>query len=174
MTRDNRVRGAIAATVIALAMAAMAFGGPAAAHRGHAGLTVVEINSVAGTVAVTHRFYAHDVEPALKILAPDEQPSLDDPQALAALRTHIGDRFRIDVDGVRVPLRRTGENLAGDHVLMNFAGALPPGTVHEVRVDQDFFSDIYDDMEMQVNVRVDGLTRTALFRPGVQAQTLRF
>ena len=163
----RRLAAVVAVTVLMLA-------GPAAAHRGHAGLTVVEIEPATGAVAVTHRFYAHDVEPALTVLAPNEQPSLDDPEALAALEAHLGERFRIDVDGARVALHRTGETLAGDNVRIDFAGEHAAGPVTEVRVDQDFFSDIYDDMEMQVNVRVGGVTRTVLFRPGVQAQVVRF
>ncbi|MBJ7483856.1 DUF6702 family protein [Brevundimonas sp.] len=158
----------------ALVAAALSFAGPAAAHRGHAGLTVVEIDPASGAVAVTHRFYAHDIEPTLTVLAPDEQPSLDDPEALAALNAHLAERFRIDIDGARVSLHRTGETLAGDNVRIDFAGERAPGPVTEVRVDQDFFSDIYDDMEMQVNVRVGGVTRTVLFRPGIQAQSVRF
>lgn len=148
--------------------------GPALAHKGHAGLSVVEIDPATGVVTVTHRFYAHDVEPTLGILAPDAQPSLDDPAALGALEAHLGERFRVDVDGVRVPLHRTDTRLAGDNVRVTFAGERPVGPVAEVRIDADFFPDIYDDMEQQVNVRVAGVTRTAVFRHGDQARTLAF
>jgi hypothetical protein len=158
----------------ALAAAVLVLAGPAAAHRGNSGLTVVEIDPATGAVAVTHRFYAHDVEPALTVLAPNEQPSLDDPEALAALQAHLAERFRIDVDGTPVPLHLTGETLAGDNVRIDFAGERAAGPVSEVRVDQDFFSDVHDDMEMQVNVRVGDVTRTVLFRPGTQAQVMRF
>jgi len=162
------------ATVASVATLMLTSAVPAQAHRGHAGLTVVEIDPVVGSVLVVHRFYAHDVEPTLVVLAPEKQPSLDDPEAFAALKAHLVDRFRIDIDGVRVPLRLIGETLAGDNVRVDFGGEWAPRPIREVRVDQDFFADIYDDMEMQVNVRVAGVTRTALFRPGVQAQTLTF
>ena len=163
--------GLILSTVFALGLA---FAAPAEAHRGHAGLSVVEIDPASGEVTVVHRFYAHDVEPALRSLAPEAQPSLDDPKAVAALQAHLGQRFRLDVDGVRVPLHLTGHDLAGDNVRVEFAGARPAGPVHEVRVDVDFFPNVYDDMEMQVNVRVAGITRTALFHAGTEAQTIRF
>lgn len=161
--------GSVLAVVAALALA-----GPAAAHRGHAGLTVVEIDPAGGGVTVVHRFYAHDVEPALASLAPDAQPSLDDPKAVAALEAHLATRFRLDVDGVRIPLHQTGDSLTGDNVRVDLAGERAPGPVHQVRVDVDFFPDVYDDMEMQVNVRVAGVTHTAVFHSGSRAQTLEF
>lgn len=160
---------AILAAILGLGLTA-----PAEAHRGHAGLTVVEIDPVSGGVTVAHRFYAHDVEPTLRTLAPDAQPSLDDPRAVAALEAHVAGRFRLDVDGVRVALRQTADHMAGDNIRIDLAGQRAPGPVREVRVDVDFFSEVYDDMEMQVNVRTEGVTRTVLFRPGVQAQTVRF
>ena len=71
----------------ALLVAALvgALASPALAHRGHAGLTVVEIDPASGAVSVVHRFAAHDVEPALVSIAPEAQPSLDDPRAVADL-----------------------------------------------------------------------------------------
>ena len=44
---------------------------PALAHRGHGGLTVIEIDPGSGAVSVSHRFAAHDVEPALPSIAPE-------------------------------------------------------------------------------------------------------
>ncbi|CAN5168693.1 hypothetical protein BH10PSE1_BH10PSE1_18200 [soil metagenome] len=162
---------------LALALAltlGLSVAGPASAHKGHAGLTVVEIDPAGGGVTVVHRFYAHDVEPALASLAPDAQPSLDDPQAVAALEAHLATRFRLDVDGVRIPLHHTGDSLTGDNVRVDLAGERAPGPVRQVRVDVDFFPDVYDNMEMQVNVRVAGVTRTAVFHSGTRAQTLEF
>ncbi|WP_269514752.1 DUF6702 family protein [Brevundimonas subvibrioides] len=148
---------------------------PALAHRGHAGLTVVEIDAATGAVRVTHRFYAHDVEPALVSIAPDAQPSLDDPRAVADLEAHLAARFRLEIDGLAINLTHGETVLAGDTVRIGFAGtgeAEP--AVHAVTVDLDFFPGVYDDMEQQVNVRTGGVTRTILFRPGSAAQTVRF
>jgi len=161
--------GAVVAVLAALAVA-----GPAAAHKGHASLTVVEINPATGGVTVVHRLYAHDVEPALVSLAPGAQPSLDDPEALAALEAHLAARFRLDIDGRHVVLHQTGNSLTGDNVRVNLAGEVGPAAIRNVRVDVDFFPGVYDKMEMQVNVRVSGVTRTAVFHSGTQAQTLEF
>ena len=153
----------------------LGFATPTLAHRGHAGLTVVEIDADSGTVSVVHRFDAHDVEPALVSLAPRAQPSLDDPQALAALEAHIADRFRLDVDGRTVALTSAATDLAGDNVSLRFSGSLPAGvTARAVTVDLDFFPGVHDDQEQQVNVRTAGVTRTLVFRPGDGAHTVQF
>lgn len=148
---------------------------PASAHRGHAGLTVVEIDAATGAVRVTHRFYAHDVEPALVSIAPEAQPSLDDPRAVADLEAHLGARFRLDVDGHGVDLTHDDTLLAGDTVRVGFSGiATAEPAVRAVTVDLDFFPGVFDDMEQQVNVRTGGVTRTVLFRPNSAVQTVRF
>lgn len=147
---------------------------PAVAHRGHAGLTVIEIDPASGAVSVTHRFAAHDVEPALPSIAPEAQPSLDDPRAVADLEAHLGARFRVSIDGADVPLRHAGTTLAADNVRVDFAGETADRDIQAVTVDLDFFPGVHDDQEQQVNVRVDGVTRTVVFRPGSAAQTVSF
>ena len=147
---------------------------PAMAHRGHGGLTVVEIDAVSGAVSVTHRFAAHDVEPALVSIAPEAQPSLDDPRAVADLEAHLGQRFRLSLDGTAVPVTHTVTQLAGDNIHVDFGGRTDDREITHVTVDLDFFPGVHDDQEQQVNVRLNGVTRTVVFRPGSQAQTLSF
>ena len=147
---------------------------PAVAHRGHAGLTVIEIDPASGAVSVTHRFAAHDVEPALPSIAPEAQPSLDDPRAVADLEAHLGARFRVSIDGADVPVSHAGTTLAADNVRVDFAGETADRDIQAVTVDLDFFPGVHDDQEQQVNVRVDGVTRTVVFRPGSAAQTVSF
>ena len=147
---------------------------PAIAHRGHAGLTVIEIDPVSGAVSVTHRFAAHDVEPALPSIAPEAQPSLDDPRAVADLEAHLGARFRLSIDGADVPVTHAGTALAADNIRVDFAGETADRDIQAVTVDLDFFPGVHDDQEQQVNVRVDGVTRTVVFRPGSEAQTVSF
>ena len=147
---------------------------PAMAHRGHGGLTVVEIDAVSGAVSVTHRFAAHDVEPALVSIAPEAQPSLDDPRAVADLEAHLGQRFRLSLDGAAVPVTHTDTRLAGDNIRVDFGGRTDDREITRVTVDLDFFPGVHDDQEQQVNVRLNGVTRTVVFRPGSPAQTLGF
>lgn len=153
---------------------AVAVATPVLAHKGHGGMTLVEI-APTGVVTVSHRFAAHDVEPALVAIAPDAQPSLDDPEALAALEAHLAARFRLTVDGADVVLTRTETMLAGDSVRVDFGGAGPAADrVAQVAVDLDFFPGVHHDRQQQVNVRVRGVTRSVVFRAGDRARTIAF
>jgi hypothetical protein len=159
--------------ILLIGAAIAAIASPATAHKGHGGLTVIEIGRD-GVVTVQHRFAAHDVEPALETIAPQAQPSLDDPQALAALETHLGQRFRLLIDDEVVAVTHADTQLAGDNVWVEYAGHTDDRYVQAVTVDLDFFPGVHEEQQQQVNVRVDGVTRSVVFRPGSTAQTVRF
>lgn len=152
-------------------MTAFGLAGPAWAHRGNATLSVVEIDAATGAVTVTHRAAAHDVEPALVNIAPDAQPSVDDPEALAALVAYANQAFGLWDGGKRVALTHVRTELAGDDVRLVYAGRLSPAA-RSVTVDSNLFEETHADQENQVNVRRGRITRTAVFRPGQPAASL--
>jgi hypothetical protein len=141
-----------------LAALALLLATPAAAHRGHSSLAVVEIDAKSGAVVVTHHMAAHDVEPALVAIAPAAQPSLDDADALAALIAYVGQRFRIG--GVR--LSPAGQRLDGDRVELRYIGRLP-GKPKQLRIAGALFGETWDDHSTQVNIRRAGITRSLMF-----------
>ncbi len=158
----------------AVAAVLMAAPGAALAHRGHASLTVVEIEAATGVVTITHRLAAHDVEPALGQIAPDAQRSLDDPDALRALEAYAGRVFQLwDADGKPVTLTHTRTDLRGDDIELVYAAKLTAGT-KAVTVDSGLMESMFADQENQVNVRRNKVTRTALFRPGDEPQRIAF
>ena len=137
---------------------------PAAAHRGHGALSVVEINAKSGAVTVSHRIPAHDAEPALAVIAPDAQTSLDDPDAIAALKTYMLKQFCVTVNGEIVDLTLKDLTLGADEVRFEYAGKIRPADVNStIGVKAAMFSDIYGDEVNQVNVRRLGVTRTLVF-----------
>lgn len=140
---------------------------PAVAHRGHATLSVVEIDARSGAVTVTHRMAAHDVEPALVDIAPAAQPSLDDPDAVQALIAYVGRTFRIE----GVALAFAGQQLAGDTVVLRFAGRLA-GRPSVLRIAGSLFGQTHPDHSTLVNVRRAGVTRSLQFGPSDPPQTL--
>ena len=73
-----------------------------------------------------------------------------------------------------VPVAHAGTALAADNIRVDFAGETADRDIQAVTVDLDFFPGVHDDQEQQVNVRVDGVTRTVVFRPGSEAQTVSF
>lgn len=156
------------------AVAVLALPGAAAAHRGHASLSVVEIDAATGAVTVTHRMAAHDVEPALAGIAPDAQQSLDDAVAVAALEAYAGRVFQLwDAEGRPVAVVHQRTELAGDGVVLIYRAQLP-ASAKSVKVDSGLFEEAYADQENQVNVRRSRVTKTAVFRPGDGPQEFRF
>jgi len=155
--------------------ALLALATPAAAHRGHEALTVVEIDASTGAVIVTHRAAAHDVEPALSVIAPAAQQSLDDPEAVKALEAYWARSFRLwDADGKAVALVHRKTNLAGDDVELIYAGEMPKGATSAVTVDSNLLEDAHADEENLVNVRRAGVTKSAVFHLGQGPQTVVF
>lgn len=156
-------------------VAGLAFASPVAAHRGHSALTVVEIDAATGAVTVTHRAAAHDVEPALQVIAPDAQQSLDDPDAVKALAAYGARAFKLwDADGKPVVLTHQKTDLAGDNVALVYTGHIAPAASRTVSVDCDLFEDAHADEENLVNVRRDGVTKSAEFYLGQGPQKISF
>lgn len=146
---------------------------PAAAHRGHGALSVVEIDAKTGAVTVSHRIPTHDAEPALAVIAPDAQASLDDPEAIDALKTYMGEHFAVAVNGALVGLTLKDMTLGADDVRFQYSGKIAPADARaEVAVKASMFADVYGDEVNQVNVRRLGVTRTLVFNAGDGAQTL--
>ena len=161
----------LAVRLLAGLAACALFAVPAAAHRGHATLSVVEIDARSGAVLVTHRMAAHDVEPVLVNIAPDAQPSLDDADAVKALVAYVGRAFRI----AGVPLAYAGQTLAGDTVVLRFSGRLKSkaqGKPLALVISGGMFGETYADHSTQVNVRRAGTTRSLQFRPNDPAQSV--
>lgn len=146
--------------LIGLLLLAVLAAGPVSAHRGHATLSVVEIDAKTGAVMVTHRMSAHDVEPVLANIAPDAQPSLDDPDAVQSLIAYVSREFRI----AGVPLTFAGHTLAGDLVVLRYTGQLA-GTPDSLSIMGGLFGETHADHSTQVNVRRAGVTRSLQFRP---------
>ncbi|HJV42365.1 DUF6702 family protein [Caulobacter sp.] len=137
---------------------------PAVAHRGHGALSVVEINAKTGTVTVSHRVPAHDAEPALAVIAPDAQTSLDDPDAIEALKAYMLKQFCVAVDGKIVELTLKDLTLGADEVRFEYVGKIAPSdATAAIGVKAAMFSDIYGDEVNQVNIRRFGVTRTLVF-----------
>ena len=157
----------IALSVVLLLLAG---GGAALAHRGHATLSVVVVDPVSGEVTVTHRMAAHDAEPAMAVIAPEEQPSIDTEGAMEAFVAHIENHFTVNGETLRFEAREA----EGDDLTLVFKGRVKT-PVKVVVIQADLLPEVTaSPPEFQVNVRIGKVTRTLLFRPGDQAQTVAF
>jgi len=159
------------ATIVIAAMGLVLAPLPVAAHRGHGVLSVVEIDARTGGVRVSHRIPAHDAEPALAQIAPDAQTSLDDPDAVEALKTYMLRTFSLRVNGAVVDLTLRDLDLGADEVRFEYVGQVPQADANAaIEVRAAMFADIHRDEVNQVNVRRLGVTRTLVFN-GPDAET---
>lgn len=151
------------------AAAILALPAPTAAHRGHDALSVVTVDARGG-ITVSHRFEAHDLEPALAEIAPDAQPSLDDPQAIAALAAYLGRHFALASERGAIVLALGKIDVGASQVRIAFTGraARPPA---RLTVTSRLLTDIYPRQVNQVNVRFGKVVRTLTFT-GDDTQTV--
>lgn len=147
--------------VIGGAMALISLAPQAAAHRGHDAMSVVTLLPD-GEVTVSHRFEAHDLEPALAEIAPNAQTSLDDPDAIEELKTYLLAHFKLRADGSDVPLAVASVEVGVRDVRVDYAGTVK-GRPKAVAVQSTILRDIYPRQVNQVVVK-----------RGSYVQTLRF
>lgn len=152
MTRAFLTAGAISAALMAPA---------AIAHRGHDSLTMVTVADT-GEVSVSHRFERHDLEPALSKIAPQAQPSFDDPEAVAALEAYLQRRFSLATERGQVALKITRRTLGASEIRIELGGRITP-KVKTLTIRSGLLSDIYPSQVNQVNVRRGAVTRTLRF-----------
>lgn len=137
---------------------------PSAAHRGHGVLSVVEIDAKTGGIRVSHRIPTHDVEPALAQIAPDAQTSLDDPEAVVALKAYMLRTFSVRINGALVDLTLQDLTLGATEVRFEYVGQAPPAdTRAPIEVRAAMLADVHPDEVNQVNIRRLGVTRTLVF-----------
>lgn len=147
--------------LMAAALAGVSLSTQAAAHRGHDAMSVVTLGPD-GAVTVSHRFEAHDLEPALAEIAPDAQTSLDDPQAVEELKTYLLAHFTMSADGVAVPLTIASVDIGVRDVRVDYTGTVQ-GKPKAVALKSTILRDIYP---RQVN--------QAIVRRGQYVQTVQF
>jgi hypothetical protein len=152
-----------------LVLLALLVAAPAGAHRGHDALSSIVIEKD-GRVRVSHRLETSDLEPALAIIAPDAQPSLDDPDAVAAVIAYLGSRFALGIDNRPVTLVAAGSDLRGAVVQFDFIGKTR-GSPDQLTVTSQILTDVHPAQVNQVNVRSGATVRTLTFRQG-GSQTL--
>jgi hypothetical protein len=146
---------------LAGAASAVAMAPQALAHRGHDAMSVVTLDTD-GKVTVSHRFEAHDLEPALAEIAPDAQTSLDDPDAIEELKTYLLAHFSLMADDVAVPLSIASVDIGVRDVRVDYAGRIA-GTPRTVAVRTTILRDIYPRQVNQVTVRRGGFVQTLRF-----------
>jgi hypothetical protein len=93
------------------------------------------------------------------------QPSLDDPDAVAAIIAYLGNRFALGIDNRPVTLVAAGSDLGGAVVQFDFIGKTR-GAPGQLTVTSQILTDVHPAQVNQVNVRTGQTVRTLTFRQG--------
>ncbi len=115
-----------------------------------------------GKVTVSHRFEAHDLEPALTEIAPQAQASLDDPEAIEELKAYLLAHFTLGADGTPVALTVASVDIGVRDVRVDYTGTIA-GKPKALALRSTILRDIYPRQVNQV-----------ILRRGQDVQTLRF
>ncbi len=141
---------------------------PALAHRAHAGLTEIAWNSSSHEIEITHRLYAHDLEPRLfhSIQGVWEET----PEGIAKIGKYIRAHFSIKSDNTDMPLSYVGAEADGEFIFVYFTANLPE-TLSELKVRNAILFNDLDDQVNLVNLTLNGKTQSQYFRFGDKAKS---
>lgn len=174
--RHSRFRGVVqAVAVVTLAIVSVVTPPRVdAAHKFHASLTQIEVNSTAKTVEVAIRVFADDLEEALTRRSGHrvrlETASDFDELALAYVASTLK---LVAPDGEPLTLRWIGKEVAVDVVWLYVEAPLA-GRLDGGRLETSLFFDLFDDQVNTVNLK-DGKRRATLtFSTGDGAKPIAF
>ncbi len=144
---------------------------PAAAHRLEAALSVVEVNPSSGTLEITHRLYAHDLEHALDLGAVGAG-YFETPEGQAAIKAYCERQFFIgDGQGKAIAIQFVGAELSGDLLYVYFEAGRYRGS--DLTLDSNLLQDFTEAQVNQINLRRAGKTVSARFQTGTPAKQMR-
>ncbi len=148
--------------------------GSLAAHQQKESLTRVLFNERTGNIEVMHRFLLHDAEHASRKLFGGEADLLGSATDRDRFERYVHKRFSLaDQDGSAVRLTRVGNEIDGDHLWV-YAEAPIPESLSALTLSQDALLDIWPDQVNLVNVERGKTVRSATFKVGSDAATIRF
>ena len=142
-------------------LAALALPLPALPHRLRYGLTSVVWNARTDVLEITHRLHVHDVLRALVEHYDLRNPDLTDVRTLAQATLYTSSRFALIGEGIG-RLTNVGAELAGEFVLI-FQEAAVVSLPNRVRVRARMLMELFPDQRNQVNLHVNGVSRTVVF-----------
>lgn len=148
-------------------LALLAAASPAAAHRLHAGLTEMALDPSGKTLEITHRLYAHDLEPYLfhKVYNDWAQTAA----GIARVGAYSRARFGLAMDGKALSLDYVGAEPEGEFIYIYFTAPRPQGA-GPLQVRDRLLSDVLEDQVNLVNLTLGGQTQSRYFRYGDAAK----
>jgi hypothetical protein len=133
------------------------------AHQVQVALTTVTFSARTGSVEVIHRYYTHDTEHAMSILAGRQADIMLDEAVQQLFGRYVGKHFQLlDQDGKELPLALVGVELEGDIIWVYQETSLP-GHLTELSVTNPVLLDLLPAQVNTVNVECGGELSTLEF-----------
>ncbi len=136
---------------------------PVFAHRAHAGLTEIALSADGQEVEITHRLYAHDIEPRLFEAAASGWETTQ--QGVAKIGRYCAAKFLVAIAGEPLSLTYIGAEPDGEFIYAYFT-ALRPKTGTTLDVQNVLLDDAFEDQVNLVNLTLNGQTQSQYFRSG--------
>jgi hypothetical protein len=133
------------------------------AHQVQVALTTVTFSVRTGSVEVIHRFYTHDTEHAMSILAGRQADIMLDQAVQQQFGQYVSKYFQLlDQNGKELPLALVGVELEGD-VIWVYQETPLPGHLTELSVTNPVLLDLLPGQVNTVNVECGGELSTLEF-----------
>ncbi len=168
-SRPERFRQRAQPAAILLAIAsvlAIAIATPARAHRLESAMTTIESNSSTAQLEIIHEINYHDLEHVMSQLLGRSTDLASDLPALREAIEWLEEGFDLtDEDKRTFPLKRVGAEIDRGRLLIYYETTHPRGLT-SLRVFNQMLMKLIPQQVNQVNIRIDGPTRTLVFRLG--------
>ncbi len=146
---------------MSLLSALIAISAMAHAHRFHAAITDISLNSNTGNTEIIHTLMAHDIEAILENLY-QRQFDLSDPDDVQVFRKYFEKQFVIsDVNGV-LPVKWVGLKVDPNSVIV-FQEIEKRTLPTQIKIRQAVLTDFLSDQVNTLNLNRDGNVQTLTF-----------
>lgn len=141
------------------------------AHQQQVSMTTVTFNFRTNSVEIIHRFFAHDTEHAMSIIAGNQADIMFDETVQLRFGRYVSENFQLlDQDKKALPLSLVGVEIDGD-VIWVYQETPLPGQLAEITVLNSVLLDILANQVNTVNVECGKELSTLRFSGNVRAAT---
>ena len=142
------------------------FTAPVYAHRLHAGVTEVRVNSATNEMEIVHRLFADDLLVAMGRDNVHEADFFATAEGIEEVGAYVAPLFRFaDNTGLLFNLTYIGAEMDGEFAWIYFTAEIPDTGVGFI-VDNDLLAEQFEDQSMMTNLHFDSAVRTAFQGPG--------
>lgn len=146
----------------------------AQAHQLKSAISTILFNPRTGNIEVSHRFYLHDAEHAVRAIFGHHADILGSPKTQRQFSDYVSERFTLFDDQQRpMPLQRVGYELEGRFFWV-YQETAEPTTLHSMTVRNDALRDLWPSQVNTINIEGNGTLQTLVFDNTVELLRVDF